>query len=143
MKHTPGLWKHISRPIQFTLVVVDFGVKYTRQKDAEHLFRILEKESTAVSTDWGGELYCGITLKWNYEEIWLDISMPGYIKYYFKNTSMKHPQDHNTHHMSSPQNNTAKMPMTLSPHMNPPQSPRKRSREYKAWWEASCSTLTV
>ena len=26
--HTPGLWKHIHRPIQFTLVVDDFGAKY-------------------------------------------------------------------------------------------------------------------
>ena len=43
IKHTPGLWKHISRPIQFTLVVDDFGVKYTRRKDAEHLLGILEK----------------------------------------------------------------------------------------------------
>jgi hypothetical protein len=25
---TPGLWKHISKPIQFTLTVDDFGVKY-------------------------------------------------------------------------------------------------------------------
>ena len=42
VKHTPGLWKHVSRPLQFTLVVDDFGVKYTRRKDAEHLLRILE-----------------------------------------------------------------------------------------------------
>jgi hypothetical protein len=27
-KFTPGLWRHITRPIQFTLVVDDFGVKY-------------------------------------------------------------------------------------------------------------------
>ena len=26
--HTPGLWKHISCPISFTLVVNDFGIKY-------------------------------------------------------------------------------------------------------------------
>ena len=26
--HTPGLWKHIARPISFTLVVDDFGIKY-------------------------------------------------------------------------------------------------------------------
>jgi hypothetical protein len=26
--HTPGLWKHISNPTQFTLTVDDFGVKY-------------------------------------------------------------------------------------------------------------------
>ncbi|KAI2500611.1 Reverse transcriptase (RNA-dependent DNA polymerase) [Fragilaria crotonensis] len=32
-----GLWRHASRPIAFTLVVDDFGVKYTRREDAEHL----------------------------------------------------------------------------------------------------------
>ena len=62
VKHTPGLWKHILRPIQFTLVVDDSGVKHTRRKDAEHLLSVLEKEFTAVSTDWEGALYCGITL---------------------------------------------------------------------------------
>ena len=61
-------------------VVDNFGVKYTRRKDAEHLLRILETEFTAVSTDWEGTLYCKITLEWNYSERWLDISMPGYIK---------------------------------------------------------------
>ena len=29
LPHTPGLWKHVSRPIQFTLAVDDFGIKYT------------------------------------------------------------------------------------------------------------------
>ena len=43
VKHTPGLWTHITRPIQFTLLVDDFGVKYTIQKDAEHLLSVLEK----------------------------------------------------------------------------------------------------
>ena len=67
-KHTTGLWKHISRPIRFTLVVDDFGVKYTRRKYAEHLLGTYEKEFTAVSTDWDGALYCGITLEWSYKE---------------------------------------------------------------------------
>ena len=79
VKHTPGLWKYILRPIQLTLVVDDFGVKNTRRKDAEHLLGVLEKEFTEVSTDWDGALYCGITLEWKYEERWLDISIPGYI----------------------------------------------------------------
>ena len=26
--HTPGLWQHVTRPVQFSLVVDDFGVKY-------------------------------------------------------------------------------------------------------------------
>jgi hypothetical protein len=80
VKHTPGLWKHITRPLIFTLTVDDFGVKYVGKRHALHLLGILEKEFTAVSTDWDGALYCGITLDWNYEEGWVDISMPGYIK---------------------------------------------------------------
>ena len=35
--HTPGLWKHISRPTEFTLGVDDFGVKYTRKKRVDHI----------------------------------------------------------------------------------------------------------
>ena len=37
--HTPGLWKHISRPIEFTLVVDDFGVKYVGREHANHLIK--------------------------------------------------------------------------------------------------------
>ncbi|KAL7477007.1 hypothetical protein ACHAW6_002827 [Cyclotella cf. meneghiniana] len=33
--HTPGLWKHISRPISFTLVVDDFGIKYVGKEHAD------------------------------------------------------------------------------------------------------------
>ena len=32
VKHTPGLWKHESLPIQFTLVVDNFGIKYVDKK---------------------------------------------------------------------------------------------------------------
>jgi hypothetical protein len=30
-KFTPGLWRHVKLPIQFTLVVDDFGVQYVGQ----------------------------------------------------------------------------------------------------------------
>ncbi len=30
--NTPGLWKHITRPILFMLVINDFGVKYAGQE---------------------------------------------------------------------------------------------------------------
>ena len=79
VKHTPGLWKHVSRPIQFSLVVDDFGVKYSRKEDVDHLIATLKKDFTP-SEDWDGDLYCGITLKWDYVKRTLDISMPGYIK---------------------------------------------------------------
>jgi len=77
--HTPGLWRHIWRPIQFTLVVDDFGVKYIGKQHAEHLCKVLRTEYT-IATDWTGGLYCGITLNWNYTKRHLDVSMPGYIK---------------------------------------------------------------
>jgi hypothetical protein len=36
-KQTPGLWKHASRPISFTLVVNNFGVKCTNKVDIGRL----------------------------------------------------------------------------------------------------------
>ena len=61
LPHTPGLWKHISRPIAFSLVVDDFGVKYVGEQHARHLVESIKKEYT-VNVDWAGELYCGIKL---------------------------------------------------------------------------------
>jgi hypothetical protein len=78
-RHTPGLWAHRSRPIQFTLVVDDFGVKYVGKEHAEHLITVLQ-QNYETSIDWTGSLYCGITLTWDYEKRTLDIAMPGYVE---------------------------------------------------------------
>jgi hypothetical protein len=64
-RHTHGLWKHTWRPIQFTLLIDDFGVKYIGKEHANHLHTAI-KESYKCSTDWAGELYCGIKLQWDY-----------------------------------------------------------------------------
>ena len=39
---TPGLWRHKWRPIQFFLVVDDFGVEYVGKQHADHLATILK-----------------------------------------------------------------------------------------------------
>ena len=78
-ENTPGLWYHDTRPISFTLVVDDFGVKYVGKEHADHLITCLQK-TYKLSEDWSGGLYCGITLAWNYDKGYVDISMPGYIK---------------------------------------------------------------
>ena len=54
-------------------------MKYVGKEHVQHLIRCI-KETYEVTEDWTGDLYCGITLKWNYNQQWLDISMPGYIK---------------------------------------------------------------
>ena len=79
--HTPGLWRHITNPIVLSLVVDDFGVKYVHKDDADHLVKSL-KNAYKLAKDWTGGLYCGITLKWNYnrKDRWLEISMLGYIE---------------------------------------------------------------
>ena len=77
--NTPGLWYHESRPISFTLVVDDFGVKYVGKQHVDHLIECL-RETYKLTEDWTGALYCRITLEWNYEERYVDISMPGYSK---------------------------------------------------------------
>ena len=77
--HTPGLFTHVTRPIQFSLVVDDFGVKYVGKEHADHLIKTLERHYDKILVDWEGKLYCGITLKRNYSKRFLDISMPGYI----------------------------------------------------------------
>jgi hypothetical protein len=93
-KFTRGLWRHITHPIQFTLMVDDFGVQYMGKEYAQHLIDALEAEYT-VSKDWTGGLYCGITLKWNYVSKHVDLSMPGYIKdalHKFQHPLPKRPQ---------------------------------------------------
>jgi hypothetical protein len=42
-KLVSGLWKHNTRPIQFTLVVNDFGIKYVGKEHAQHLKNALEE----------------------------------------------------------------------------------------------------
>ena len=78
--NTPGLWYHVSRPISFTLVVDDFGVKFVGKEHADHLIASIKSTYKKLTEDWTGSLYCGISLDWDYVGRTVDISMPGYIK---------------------------------------------------------------
>jgi hypothetical protein len=40
---TPGLWKHKTRDILFTLIVGDFGARCTNRADVDHLISALNK----------------------------------------------------------------------------------------------------
>ena len=64
VEHTSGLCKHKARPIQFTLVVDDFGVKYVDKENAKHLLGILKDEYPAVAEDWTEE-ECIAAEHWN------------------------------------------------------------------------------
>jgi hypothetical protein len=75
---TPSLWAHATRPVQFSLVVDDFGVKYTGREHADHLLQALQDLYT-VTEDATGSLFSGLTIEWHYDKRYVDISMPMYI----------------------------------------------------------------
>jgi hypothetical protein len=93
-RHTPGIWLHTTKPTAFSLVVDDFAVKHVAENDAHHLRNALLR-NYEITTDWGGTVYSGITLKWDYEKLTCDISVSGYVNNVlnkFQHDSPKTPQ---------------------------------------------------
>jgi hypothetical protein len=90
-EHTHGLWQHATTQVTFTLVVHDFGIKYVGKENAYHLINTL-KENYEVTEDWAGNLYCGISLKWDYKNKTVDFSMPGYIANALHTFQRKQPE---------------------------------------------------
>ncbi len=62
---TPGLWRHKWRPIQFCLIVDDFGVEYVGIEHFDHLLSILKKFH-GVQFNMAGDKFAGINIKWDY-----------------------------------------------------------------------------
>jgi hypothetical protein len=77
-KLVPGLWRHDTWSVQFTLVVDDFRVKYIGEEHANHLKRVL-KEHYTLTCDWMGTGYIGIILDWNHTKLQVHLSMPKYV----------------------------------------------------------------
>lgn len=112
---TPGLFTHATNSAQFTLVVDDFGVKYTNIEDAKHLIACIN-ELYSTTIDWEGKVYCGLHLEWDYVKRTVTLSMPEYIKealIRFGHIFPKRPQ-HSPHPFTPPQYG-AKQQMTDEP----------------------------
>jgi Reverse transcriptase (RNA-dependent DNA polymerase) len=103
-KHTNGLFRHETRPIAFTLIVDNFGIKYEGKEHTQHLIDTLTQKYR-ITQDWTGTLYCGITLHWDYEAGTVNLSMPGYIAKAFQR--FQHPlpaqPEHPPHAWAAPQ----------------------------------------
>jgi hypothetical protein len=63
----------------FSLVVDDFGVRYTDQTSVDRLISTLQKKYKSTE-DWEGKRYIGLTLDWDYTNRTVDLSMPGYVE---------------------------------------------------------------
>ncbi len=76
-KTPPGLWLHEMHPIQFSLIVDAFRVKYVGKENALHLLNTIQKYYKC-SCNWDGKQYCRLTIKWDYEGQKVHLSMPTY-----------------------------------------------------------------
>jgi hypothetical protein len=93
-RHTPGLWLHKTRPIDFSLIVDDFAIKYVGKQHADHLRNAL-LQSYELTTDWAEKVYSGMSFKWDYKNRACDNSMPGYVSNVlrkFQHDAPKQPQ---------------------------------------------------
>jgi hypothetical protein len=99
--HRPGLWRHESCQIWFNLAVDNFGIKYIREDNLQHLYNSLRKETYDIIKDNAGKLYCGINLKWNYNNGYVNLFLPKYVRKQF--TCYAHPTpDKSQHCLFSP-----------------------------------------
>jgi hypothetical protein len=91
---TPGLWLHKTRVIAFSLIVDNFAIKYVGKHHDKHLINAL-LQSYELTTDWEGNIYSVMSLKWDYKNITCGISMPGYVSNVlskFQHDAPNHPQ---------------------------------------------------
>jgi hypothetical protein len=86
---TPGLWRHKWRPIQFCLLVDDFGVKYVGIENFNHLLDLLKKFH-GVQCNMAGGKFAGINIKWGCVGCRCRISMPDSTENHL--IKFKHPQ---------------------------------------------------
>ena len=78
-QHSPNIWQHTTKRTKFCLCVDDFGIKYYSKEDAEHLLQAL-RTAYEITVDTEGKNFCGMTLDWNYQQSYVDISMPEYVQ---------------------------------------------------------------
>ena len=76
-------------------MVDDFGVRYTNKDDADYLIQCLQEEYE-LHEDWDGDIYIGMSLKWDYDARTVELSMPGYIQNAL--TRFSHPTPNTLQH---------------------------------------------
>ena len=75
---TSCLFRHTSNGTVFSLVVDDFGVKYTSKEGADHLIHTLQM-LYPITIDWSGAKYLGFSIAFDRALRTVTLTMPGYI----------------------------------------------------------------
>jgi hypothetical protein len=75
---TPGLWTHKWRPIQFCLIIDNFGVKYVGMEHFNHLLAVLQR-CHQVQTNMAGDMIAGLNVQWDFPSKRVRIDMKSYV----------------------------------------------------------------
>ena len=133
-KDTHGFFKHLTRPVSFTLVVDDFGIKCSvaGREHVQHLHDAL-RELYEITIDWSGTKYIGYTLKWDLNvdkaERKVTLSMPGYVsKALARFNVQKARHDTNSPGPYSPPVYGASTQKATAPDTSPLLSPERKKR---------------
>ena len=78
LHYNPRIWCNEPLPDKSAICVEDFGIKYINTAYAHYPVDILKKYYT-ISIDWLGKNYFGLTLDWNYDKKYVNVSMTIYI----------------------------------------------------------------
>ena len=73
------LFRHENNGTDFSLVIDDFGVKYSNKSGAQHLIDTLQK-LYIITIDWTDSKYLGFSIVFDHDRHTVDISMQGYIE---------------------------------------------------------------
>jgi hypothetical protein len=101
----------------------NFGTKYIGDEHLKHLFAALWMETYKITEDWKGNLYCGISLAWNYDKHYVDIAMPAYAAKQLLRYKHPHPTKlqhcpYNPNPIKYGQDNQATDPINTSPKLD-------------------------
>ena len=75
----PCLFAHLSNGVAFTLIVDDFGVKYSSIDSFNHLVSTITSGGRKLKTSINATKYIGLALAWDYTANTLTTSMPHYL----------------------------------------------------------------
>jgi hypothetical protein len=123
--NTRCLFKHETRPISFTLVVDDFGIKYHGKENADHLIASLSELYT-MTVDWTGSKYLGIVIHYDKEKREMHLSMPKYVENAIERFGAKdYEPAHSPMLYVPPSRNSNQM---TNPDLTPPLPPDRKQR---------------
>jgi hypothetical protein len=90
---------------------------------SSNFFAALWTEMNEIVGYWKGNLYCGISLTWNYDKRYVDIAIPAYVAKQLLPYEHPHPTKpqhcpHNPNPIQYGQDNQATDPIDISPKLN-------------------------